>query len=187
MSKPKFKECDSLPEDSAEDLNYYADQVEKLAKLDSEGVFPNRSNKHASIVMSKMTEKAVRSIKIFDKNLSGDILVSCFEGMLWKELKKTLERDIFIDFIIEDNLINPEVKSILENDKVNVFLTSPEFINELEVEKITGYFAVFDEKMFRVQKNRKDSREAFCSFNEPRIAKKILAILSKNNHLLSKI
>ena len=62
--------------ETPEILKKYKDAIEKLAEAKSRDVIQNNDAKHAAIVISTMFKNANSVIRIFSKNLSGDISVN---------------------------------------------------------------------------------------------------------------
>lgn len=166
-------------------LKSFEAEVKELAKNREKTLFRNGTSDHTSIILSEMLKNGQDTFLIYDRDLSGDLLLRNGDATLFDDFKKFLEdgkREIQI-IIDSDATINETVldklKSLPRGSKLKMFQlnsTSVEKNNELAD---SPYFAVSDNRAFRVEnKSDVEGREALCSFNDEEMSKDLSELFS---------
>jgi hypothetical protein len=157
-----------------EELREYKFLVEERAIFESDEIFPNSNEFHASIVLTAILKNSVSSVYIYDNDLCGDIsdrydlfeeFIPALEGqiILGRRIKIVLKEEP------KDESLNSRVYKLLKNyssqTNLDVRIASPEFITNIENSFNQDIrFAVADSRMFRYE-TVVNARRAYCSFN----------------------
>jgi hypothetical protein len=157
-----------------EELRNYKFLVEERAIFESDEIFPNSNEFHASIVLTSILKNSVSSVYIYDDNLCGDI---SDRYDLFEEFIPTLESQIILGRRIKIALkevpkgesLNSKIYSVLKkysnHTNLEIRIASEDFINNIKNSFNQDIrFAVADSKMFRYE-TVVNARRAYCSFN----------------------
>lgn len=170
-----------------EDLKLYQELVDTKAEQDSSDILPNAGDAHAAIVMSKMFEKTLKSVKM---------VVGSFDGKVSNQANYLEKLEICINKKIPFQIIHLEpintaskAYKLLKTKKkegydITIKTASPALRKTLT--KDNGeivHFAVFDDNKFRFEKDSKNYIALF-SFNDKVHAQSLLKVF--DSELLSK-
>ncbi len=150
----------------------YKEVLEERAVFDSDDVFPNKNEYHASIVLTTMLQHAKHRFCMFDDTLDGDLSE---QYDIFGEFLPALEQFILLGRRFQLVVLtrpNPDcssgiyrkLKELAHLPNVHVQIASKQFIANIAKEFGDLRFAVADNKMFRYE-TVKGERRAFCSFN----------------------
>jgi|SRR6185437_15436092 len=155
-----------------EDLKLYEKLIDEKASTNSVDILPNAGKYHAAIAMSKLFDKTKDRVKMVVGSFDGEI---SDQGIYLKSLRDCLDRNVKFQILFL-NTANKDSQaySLLSQKKedggdITVGTARPDFINQLSKDGSPKHFAVYDDKMFRFEKDTKNYLALF-SFNDKTIA-----------------
>ena len=153
----------------------YKEAVEQMAIKGSEKTFNNSGPIHASIVMTSIYRNAKDNIKLYTKDLQGEIgrfldymtsmndyINSNKSFQILINERPHFESDLF------DTILNAS-KTI---KGVELRFASPTFVKEVDsYANKNSHFCIADDKMFRLEYDNYN-HQALCGFNSPKVVSK---------------
>jgi hypothetical protein len=162
-----------------EELKSYKIAIENLANKKDGTYFTNSGKEHAAIVMSNIFKSTDSHIRIFAKNLSGEV---CDQDLYIDGLQQFINRKGEIEIILteEPSSDSKAFKLIKEYqicnpEKVNIKKTATNISN---LPELKFHFTVGDERIFRLEKDT-SKYLAVCSFNDNEYSKKLISLFKR--------
>ena len=166
------------------DLIQYKEMVDRKAASKSTEVLPNSGKEHAAIVMSKMFDLSVKQ---------ANMLVGSFDGQISDQtnyleaLKKCIEKGVSFNVLfVDDPNKSSETYKLLLYEKsngrnINMRNANAEIMALLpkQPDGKPVHFAVFDNTMYRLEKDTKNYIAWFC-FNDSEKAEDFNRIFEKS-------
>ncbi|MBK7359513.1 MAG: hypothetical protein IPI96_09795 [Saprospiraceae bacterium] len=145
--------------------------LENLVQMQDPEVFENSTAEHALIVFGTIFKNCNSKLKVFADRFTGRVSNQKF---FLKSLEEFLLKEgSSLDIIFENEPNQDSLALKLINGfkgKVNTYRLNPKGFSH-EYPNKPGYFLIGDGKMFRLQKlENQEKYNAFCSFNNPKIA-----------------
>lgn len=167
-------------------LKSFEDEVRDLAKRKEKTVFRNGTSAHTSIILSEMLKNGQEDFIIYDRDLSGDLLLRNGDTTLFDDVKKFLENgqrqiQIIIDPRAEISAeVNEKLRSLPSTSKLKMFQLNESLLESNNDLKDAPYFAVSDNRAFRVEEKMDvGGREAIVSFNDSDMSNDLTSLFSK--------
>jgi phosphatidylserine/phosphatidylglycerophosphate/cardiolipin synthase-like enzyme len=160
----------------------YKTALDVLAEQDSDFVFPNESSDHAALVMEAIISHSKEKVRIFEAELSGDLL-NKNENLL-AAIDNQVRSGVAIHIVLQDSRehspddanishLKHLFKTYGASGSMVVKKASNSFVSSMT--SITGklsYVTTGDCKSFRLEAAG-SGRKAMCSFNRPNIIKSL--------------
>lgn len=157
----------------------YLRVLDRLAKEKSRATFNHEGADESALVMATIFKRAKEVVKIFAKDLNGDI--SSQEEYL-NELRGFIDRGGEVKVLLQENanLLHSKALEMLKsymtfNKQVTVFDTSESVVSETGEEI---HFLVADKNMLRIESDI-ENYSGFATFNDPEIASKLDELFEK--------
>lgn len=163
-----------------DDLILYQALINEKANENSSDVLPNAGESHAAIVMAKMFEKTLKSVKMIVGSLDGK--VSDQQNYLIN-MEDCINRDIPFEIIfLEDPNLSSKAYKILKTKQAEgkniVFKSASDDVrNRLVKNGHPIHYAVFDDNKYRYEKNTKKYLALVC-FNDKKNAAPLINIFN---------
>jgi hypothetical protein len=162
-----------------DDIDSYRESIIEWAKERKPIVFPNKGSQHAAIVIGQIFNEAKDIVRIYAKNMNGDI--SEFQDYRFG-IENFLNCNTNRLKVLLDEKPNPESSTLMfilnkakqENNNISVKFASSEFRGKLEAIRKNSndklHFTIGDNSMVRIETNDETHEAKFCSFNKPSTA-----------------
>jgi hypothetical protein len=171
------------------DIAEYKIAVEDFAKRKEDFFFKNSSPQHAAVVLVALFKYTKNKIKIYDNDLSGDIVKHDPESL--SVIQKFIENGNSLQVVVNsDDHKNSDLYKLIKtlsekHKKVVVKLASEEFKKTVSASlNSLCHFAVGDSRSFRLELHKYSvtqiNRAAICSFNTPGVASKLEKMFEQN-------
>jgi hypothetical protein len=165
------------------ELIEYQEIISKKANEDSSDTFPNAGKFHAALVMAEMFKKTQNSIRMLVGNLNGEVSNQEIYQEKLNELLKIKSVKFDIIFLDEPNKDSKALKLLndakAKGHQINFWKASKEIADSIiQKGKFLIHFSVFDDKMYRFEKDI-NNYAAWCNFNDQVIAGKLIKLFDQ--------
>ena len=158
----------------------YRSALDQLIETDSSLTFNNSGPSHASIVISNIYKHSKNIVRIYAKNMNGEISKV---GNYLKELDVFLKSGKKLKIILDripDNP-SPAFEKVMDSINTNVELkiASTEFKREIAyIYNPQSHFITGDDKMFRLEYDNY-GHQALCGFNNKKMVKPLNRVFNE--------
>lgn len=171
-------------------LDTYRDAVHYMAKNNDSFIFRNESKHHAAVVLNEIVSFSKSEVVIYDRKIDGDITNE--SHVFLDSIRQFLDHEnsllqIVLLEVEQNDTFDKYKKLADEYDGFGMFEASTQYVENLKkFNKNQGDFTIGDGKMFRIEENN-ESRQAICSFNQPKFIAPLLKLHSDNLHSCKKL